>query len=86
MFYRFDTGVFDYYVNKFSLNVNKPIRNFSKGMKRQLFISVALACRPEYLFLDEAFDGLDPLGGWNSSADLLRRRKKAAQLLSLRTR
>lgn len=30
-------------------------------MKRQLFISVALACRPEYLFLDEAFDGLDPL-------------------------
>ena len=61
VFYRFDTGVFDYYVNKFSLNVNKPIRNFSKGMKRQTFISAALACKPAYLFLDEAFDGLDPL-------------------------
>ena len=30
-------------------------------MKRQLFIALALACRPRYLFLDEAFDGLDPL-------------------------
>lgn len=60
-FYDFDRGLFDYYTEKFSLNPNKPIRNFSKGMKRQIFISLALACRPKYLFLDEAFDGLDPL-------------------------
>ena len=30
-------------------------------MKRQLFIALAIAISPKYLFLDEAFDGLDPL-------------------------
>jgi ABC-2 type transport system ATP-binding protein len=30
-------------------------------MKRQVFVSLALAIKPKYLFLDEAFDGLDPL-------------------------
>lgn len=60
-FYEFDDNIFKSYIEKFSLDPNKPIRNFSKGMKRQIFISLALACRPKYLFLDEAFDGLDPL-------------------------
>lgn len=60
-FYPFDEGVFKRYTDLFKLNIDKPIRNFSKGMKRQIFISAALACRPKYLFLDEAFDGLDPL-------------------------
>ena len=60
-FYDFDENIFRFYTNKFSLNTGKPIRNFSKGMKRQMFISLALACKPKYLFLDEAFDGLDPL-------------------------
>ena len=60
-FYPFDDEVFKSFTDKFSLAVNKPIRNFSKGMKRQIFIAAALACKPEYLFLDEAFDGLDPL-------------------------
>lgn len=60
-FYNFDDAIFNYYVGFFKLDTTKPIRNFSKGMKRQLFIAAALACKPEYLFLDEAFDGLDPL-------------------------
>lgn len=60
-FYKFDAELFNSYAQKFGLDLKKPIRNFSKGMKRQLFVSAALACRPEYLFLDEAFDGLDPL-------------------------
>lgn len=60
-FYDFDQATFSEYLEKFALDPEKPIRNFSKGMKRQLFISLALACRPRYLFLDEAFDGLDPL-------------------------
>ena len=59
-FYDFDSAKFNYYINLFKLESKKPIRNFSKGMKRQLFIAAALACNPEYLFLDEAFDGLDP--------------------------
>ena len=60
-FYPFDDEIFRAYTGKFSLDTTKPIRNFSKGMKRQLFISVALACKPKLLLLDEAFDGLDPL-------------------------
>lgn len=60
-FYNFDEDVFKRYTQLFDLKINKPIRNFSKGMRRQLFIALALACKPKYLFLDEAFDGLDPL-------------------------
>ncbi len=60
-FYSFDGETFRTYTEKFSLDLTKPIRNFSKGMKRQLFISAALAASPRYLLLDEAFDGLDPL-------------------------
>ncbi len=60
-FYDFDDATFLKYTQKFKLDLRKPMRNFSKGMKRQLFVSVALACKPRYLLLDEAFDGLDPL-------------------------
>lgn len=38
----------------------KKLSTFSKGMKRQAAVMCALACQPEYLLLDEAFDGLDP--------------------------
>lgn len=60
-FYDVDVDRFNRIVNKFKLNFNKPINNFSKGMKRQLFIALAISICPKYLFLDEAFDGLDPL-------------------------
>ena len=59
--YDFDEKAFSDYLNKFSLDPKKPIRNFSKGMKRQVFVALALAVKPKYLLLDEAFDGLDPL-------------------------
>lgn len=38
----------------------KKLANFSKGMKRQAIVICALASQPDYLLLDEAFDGLDP--------------------------
>lgn len=60
-FYEFDEKTFERFLDEFSLDRHKPIRNFSKGMKRQVFVALALSCRPKYLFLDEAFDGLDPL-------------------------
>lgn len=60
-FYAFDDELFARYEKLFSLERRTPIRNFSKGMKRQTFAAIALACRPKYLLLDEAFDGLDPL-------------------------
>ncbi len=59
--YGFDDEVFAEYLEKFKLSEKVPIRNFSKGMKRQVFVALALAVAPEYLLLDEAFDGLDPL-------------------------
>lgn len=60
-FYSFDDELFSRYEKLFSLERRTPIRNFSKGMKRQAFAALAIACRPKYLLLDEAFDGLDPL-------------------------
>lgn len=44
----------------YKIDKKGKIRNFSKGMRRQVFIALALAIKPKYLLLDEAFDGLDP--------------------------
>ena len=43
------------------LAMDRPIAEFSKGMKRQAATMLALAARPDYLFFDETFDGLDPV-------------------------
>lgn len=43
-----------------NLPMNKKLSSFSKGMKRQAIVICALACCTKYVFLDEAFDGLDP--------------------------
>ena len=59
--YDFNEETFQTYLEKFKLNEKAPIKNFSKGMKRQVFVALALAIAPKYLLLDEAFDGLDPL-------------------------
>lgn len=59
--YNLDKKVFEEKLKSFALDPKKPIRNFSKGMKRQVFVALALAIAPKYLLLDEAFDGLDPL-------------------------
>lgn len=56
-----DESIYEKFRSVFSLDENKPLKNFSKGMKRQSFIVLALAISPKYLFLDEAFDGLDPV-------------------------
>lgn len=48
-------------LNNFPINENEKISNFSKGMKRQANIILALSIMPEILLLDEAFDGLDPV-------------------------
>lgn len=46
---------------RFPIDPAKRINTFSKGMKRQVSLILALACRPRHLLLDEAFDGLDPV-------------------------
>ena len=57
----FDDERFNYLLQSFGLNPKKPIQHFSKGMRRQAAILLALSCRPDYLFFDETFDGLDPV-------------------------
>lgn len=57
----FDMKRFRALVETFGLNPKKSIHSFSKGMKRQAAIILALSCCPKYLFLDETFDGLDPV-------------------------
>lgn len=52
---------FAYLMNTFKLPKNRPIHNFSKGMKRQASIILALSSCPKYMFFDETFDGLDPV-------------------------
>lgn len=45
----------------FKLNSKKNIATFSKGMKRQAAIILALSTNAKYMFFDETFDGLDPV-------------------------
>ena len=58
--YKLDKEVYYQNIEHFKIPLNKKIIKFSKGMKRQVFISIAFAIKPKYLILDEAFDGLDP--------------------------
>lgn len=60
-FYDFDIEEYIRALYSFGVPVEKPIKDLSKGMKRQIFVSLAVAIKPKYLFLDESFDGLDPL-------------------------
>lgn len=48
-------------VETFQLPTNRAIQNFSKGMKRQAAVLLALASCTDYLIFDETFDGLDPI-------------------------
>lgn len=56
----FDEELFQRILTLFSLNKRARLRSFSKGMKRQAEIAFALASRPDFMLLDEVFDGLDP--------------------------
>ena len=45
----------------FPIGAKDRIVNMSKGMQRQAALICALAAQPDYLLLDEIFDGLDPV-------------------------
>lgn len=56
-----DNRLYQQYITRFKLPMNKPFKEFSKGMKMKLAISCALAHKPKLLILDEATSGLDPV-------------------------
>lgn len=58
---RFDHARFEELAASFKLDVRANLNTFSKGMRRQAATILALSCRTDYLFLDETFDGLDPI-------------------------
>lgn len=57
----FDFTKFNELVERFKLPLKKSINGFSKGMKRQAAVILALSLKPKYFLFDETFDGLDPV-------------------------
>ena len=59
--FKLDKEKFANIMSRLSLPLDRRVSTFSKGMKRQFFIAIALSSQAKYVMLDEAFDGLDPL-------------------------
>lgn len=54
-----EDDIYDKLLHITGLDPKAGISGFSKGMQRQAGLILALSTSPEYLFLDETFDGLD---------------------------
>lgn len=57
----FDHERFKKLMKGFELDLRRKINTFSKGMKKQVSILLALSAGTEYILCDETFDGLDPV-------------------------
>ncbi len=57
----FDYNRFKELAKDLGLDTKKSLNTFSKGMRRQAVTILALAAKPDYIFFDETFDGLDPV-------------------------
>ena len=61
MYPSFSQERFDKLAPLFDLPRRRPIRKFSKGMKKQAAFWLVMSCQPDLLVLDEPVDGLDPV-------------------------
>ncbi|SEF73593.1 ATP-binding cassette domain-containing protein [Lachnospira multipara] len=57
----FDKDLFNELIIDFKLDIGKNLGHYSKGMRRQAAIVLALSTGANYLLFDETFDGLDPV-------------------------
>lgn len=57
----FQSARFDRLLSDFSLDPRRRIRNYSRGMKKQLAVLCGICSGAQYLLCDETFDGLDPV-------------------------
>jgi len=57
----FSKNRFELLVQVFRLDADRPLNTFSKGMRRQAMVILALSAMTPYVFFDETFDGLDPV-------------------------
>src|SRR5215471_13027939 len=48
-------------IARFDVEVKRPMKTYSKGMRQKIGIVLAFMCDPEVLILDEPTSGLDPL-------------------------
>lgn len=61
IYQNWDEKYYQRLLKTFDVPGNKPIKNFSTGMKMKLMIVAAMAHHPNLLILDEATSGLDPV-------------------------
>ncbi len=48
-------------VTRFDVEMKRPLKGYSKGMRQKIGIVLAFMCDPDVLILDEPTSGLDPL-------------------------
>ncbi|HHW18576.1 MAG TPA: ABC transporter ATP-binding protein [Firmicutes bacterium] len=56
-----DDRLYAHYLDKFNLDPNRKVKEFSRGMKVKFGLTLALSHRPELLILDEPTSGIDPV-------------------------
>lgn len=61
LYLNWDQTVFDEYCLKYQLPLDKKVKEFSKGMRMKLSLTIALSHHAKLLILDEPTSGLDPI-------------------------
>ena len=61
MYENWSDETYEHLIEITSLPRDKKIINMSKGMQRQASLIIAFSTKPKYFFMDEIFDGLDPV-------------------------